>query len=317
MSPKGGPDYGLHTSGLGSRTPIRFGSTLTNSVKRIMPEVAKVEEGNNDEYIYFLYRQKLSGRKFFGFSMFQAARRKGAFTVEVGLGMRKTYPYYWSRMRPDYSTDGVRERLGMISEFRDRWWTYASAEELERHIDSILHAYLSTGIQSLYRNHSARLEREVAKWQTKMDYFRSELEIADNPKNFLLTLPNITDIHEYVRKQLRLGVFERYFPHFLRAEMRSPQFIILQACIMSEIIEEPETATEAVQEPENMDYKDDLIALLTGRLPQEPMAVEDEREAYLRYAYFKSMSVMESIIGLEKEREELEKAIREQERKQS
>jgi hypothetical protein len=174
-------------------------------------------------------------------------------------------------------------------------------------MDSILHAYLSTGVQSLYRNHSSRMEKEVFEWQSRVDHFRGCLEEAANPKEFLLSLPNITDIHEYIRKQLRLGIFERFFPHFLRAEMRTPQFIILQACLMSDIVERPETAVRAVEENKGIDYKDDLIALLTGRIPQEQFQNDDEREAFLRYSYFKSMSVMESVIGLEKEREEVEK----------
>lgn len=308
MAEAQGEGYGGRLAGLGSRTPIRFGTILERAFKRIMPEMSRMEEGDNDQYIYFLFKRRIQGSRFYGFSLFQAARRKGSFTVEVGMGMRQKYPYYWASAKPDYSIDGVRERLGIISDYKDRWWKYTSLEELERHIDSVLHAYLSTGIQSLYRNHAARLEREVNEWQGRADYYRSQLEEVSNPKEFLLSLPNITDIHEYIRKQLRLGVFERFFPHFLRAEMRAPQFVILQACLMSDIIERPETANRAIEEGKLMDYQDDLISLLTGRLPQEIYQTDDEREAYLRFSYFKSMSVMETIVGMEKEREEYEKA---------
>lgn len=299
--------YGFLGIPMGTRTPISFGTILNRTMRKIIPGMKKIKEGSSEEYLYYLYRKGL-GKGWYGFALFQAARRKGAFTVEVAFGRRKVYPSYWVGAKPDYSIDAVRERAKVLTSNKDEWWTYSNVAELENALESAIRGSVGEGISTLYDNQADRLSENVEKWKKRIDELREKMKGREEskPVEIFPDLPNVEDTYEYIKDQLRLRTFEKLYPPYIRNQMGEREFIILQSCLMSDIIELPETPENALIEERSVDYVDDIIPLVSSVMPRESYIIptEDEREAYLRYSYFLSLSILESILGIEKEQEE-------------
>jgi len=288
---------------MGTRTPISFGSILQNIARKKIHDIEIVDEGNNENFLYYLFRQNL-GKGWYGFAMFQAARRRGAFNVEVGFSKRKAYPTYWADVTPDYSIDGVRQRLQLLFGLPDTGWTYSSVNALEVLLSDILSEQVRSGLYKILESHQPRLESLTDRWLKRWETYNNEISDLINRKTteILTSMKELAESYNYILEQNRHRVYETLFPPFLRTEMRKKKFLLMQACIMSEIASQDKLASIAVS-LKNPEYRDDIIPALSGRAPWSGFLTlpEDEKEALLKYSYIKSLAVMEFLIGYSRE----------------
>ncbi len=300
--------YSLGYGGMGrpvaTRTPISFGGILDKVMGKIIPDMKRIKEGNNEQYLFYLYYKNL-GKGWNGFAMFQAARRRGAFIVEVAVGKRMAYPSYWADAIPDYSIDGVRDRLAHLVEGEDKWWLYSSAHELENTLETVIRGSLGEGIHALYESHIDRIDALTQRWIPKAQSIREKVRknLSKSPVEVFPDLSKIEEAYKYVRNQVRLRTFEKLFPPFIREIMRGKEFMMVQSALMSEILNMPDVSQKATQEEEIPPYQDDIIEAINGVAPrsQYMVPVDSEEEALFRYAYFLSLSILESTIGMEEE----------------
>lgn len=295
--------------GMGTRTPISFGTVLDQQVQKNMYDMTRVDAGSNAAYLYYLYRRPM-GKGWFGFTLFQAARTRGEFNVEVGFGKRKVFPAYYSTYTPDYAIDGVRERLHLVLDSQtidDEWWTYNSIHSLTVTLESVIRGMISGGMQNLVEKSRTKLIDRMKKWNEIVPGLQEQvgpMEV-DAPDVKLPDDDNVLKCFNYIKAPGRSRKYGKLFPYFIRNLDMSDNFKVLHALVMKEILSDGKELEAAIN-GEVPKYEGDLLAILCGRRPWSNMLElpEDEEEAKMLYSYLKAYSVLESVLGREREQPE-------------
>jgi len=290
--------------GVATRTPINFGNILSARVKKQIYGFKRILAKSTENYLIYIFRKWL-GKGWWGYTFFQGAKRHGKFTVEVGISKRKTYPYYWASAKPDYSVDSLRERLGMLHFMEDKWWNYSSVAELENVLANVLSNYVGSGINSLMEQKRETLDKEFEEYYREVRSIRRRIKGREESDPSLI-FPSSTDIgkiYEFIVKNSSLKSYYRLYDSVFQYRMGSSKFMIIQSKLMSDIINRTDIRYLALTSEKPLNYKDDLIFYILDRIPREKYVrpTEDEEEQIMLYGYFKSLSVMESVIGFETE----------------
>ncbi|MCD4783575.1 MAG: hypothetical protein K8T10_07065 [Candidatus Eremiobacteraeota bacterium] len=290
--------------GVATRTPIDFGNILSKKVKKQISGFKRILAHSAENYLIHIFRKWL-GKGWWGYALFQGAKRHGKFTVEVGISRRKTYPYCWASAKPDYSVDSVRERLGMIHFMEDKWWNYTSVNELKDILDDILTNFVGSGIHILMEQKRESLIEKFEEYHRQVRSIRRRIEGHDklDPSLIFPSSPDIGKIHEFILKHSNIKSYYRLYDKEFQYRMGAPRFIVIQSRLMSDIINRPDIRYLVLTERKSLNYKDDIIYDVLGKIPREKYMrpTENEDERIMMYGYFKSLSVLESVIGFEAE----------------
>ncbi|MCE1245247.1 MAG: hypothetical protein LWY06_01240 [Firmicutes bacterium] len=285
--------------GVGSRTPISFGSILGEIMRKFLPDYENIFKESTDDYFIYVYRKWL-GKGWWGFVMMQSARRRGFFNAEVGISNRKTYPYSLASWKPELAVDAVRERIGLLSYSEDKGWTYRSERELEVSLEEVIRNHVGGGVNTLMENSREKLEVEYNRCRKMVSDCRRALKRYEGktPEEIFPEITGIKKIAEYVGEHARLESYERMQDPFIKAKLQEKEFMMLQCYLMGDIMDRPETRTNALSGELSLSYTDDQIAKILQRAPQQMyMAPLDTDEEYiLRYAYLKSLMGLESVL---------------------
>jgi hypothetical protein len=285
--------------GVGSRTPVSFGTIMNATMSRFLTDYESIFKETTDDYFVYVFRKWL-GKGWWGFVLMQSARRKGFFNAEVGIGLRKSYPYCLASTKPELMIDSIRERLGMISFKEDRGWTYRSERELEVALEEVVRNHVGGGVNTLMEDNREKLEVESNRCRKLVADARRI--VKNNPgKTAEEIFPEITGIKkiaDYITEQARLETYERMQDSYIKAKYQEPEFMILQAYLMGDLTDRPETKFNALSGDLSMSYNDDQIVRVLQRAPQQMyMTPLDNDEDYImRFAYLKSLFAMEAVL---------------------
>ena len=296
--------------GVGSRTPISFISVLDESLNRYTSDFQKVKRLVTDEYLIYIYRKWL-GKGWYCFVMFQSARKRGSFNVEIGIAKRKELPYFWHTSLPDYSCDAVRERLAVIMEQDEDFYRYGSERELGIVIKNLLTNFIGSGIHEILDERRDKIEVSLTVNGKVLKAVREKLKETEerDPVKLFPDAFKIKECYDYFKENIKSRTFFRFYPHEFIVNFANEEFILAAARIMSEIMSAPTIKEEAARVNKNPhEYLDDLTYWLTGRVPPETYTepLEDVDEQVIQYCYVKAISTLESLLGIEKELKERE-----------
>lgn len=290
--------------GVATRTPINFGKILSAKVEKQIYGFKRILAQSTDNYLIYIFRKWL-GKGWWGYTLFQGAKRHGKFTVEVGISKRKSYPYYWASAKPDYSVDSVRERLGILHFMEDKWWNYTSVAELKDILNDVLANFVGTGIHMLMEQKRESLEEKFEEFYRQVRSIRRRIEghKESDPSLIFPSSSDIGKIHEFILKHSKTKSHYRLYDKDFQFRMGALRFIVIQSRLMSDIVNRSDIRYLALTREKPLNYKDDIIYNVLDRVPREKYVrpLENEDEQIMMYGYFKSLSVMESVIGFETE----------------
>lgn len=293
--------------GVASRTPISFGSILRRVVHKITPDFKEEFNTIADDYLLNIYKRPL-GRDWSSFLMFQGARRRGQFTVEIGIGRRKEFPYFLNHYKPDHSVDSIRERLAVLVFVEDKWWTYNSERDLESQLETVMMSHVGSGLQTLVEQRWKSMEVELEHFQQRIQEIINQTA-EKRSMDSLVVFTDTEDIKEtmdFIMLQNKYRSYHKMFSGEIQARMENPKFMLVHSKLMSDIINRPDIRYHALSKGTGTEYRDDQIYFVSGRISQQSYSFnfETEKEQILTYGYLKSLSALESIIGIEKEKKE-------------
>jgi len=289
---KGG-SFGRATSapGVASRTPISFIEILDDNMLRILSDFEKIRRVATNDYLNYLYRKWL-GKGWYSFVFFQGARSRGRFIAEIGVSRRKSIPYFWNSMLPDYSVDAVRERLPLIMEMENDFFTYKSERDLKVQIKDLLTDFVGSGIHTILdeRRDKAEVELNLKLKLVNSTIKKIEEQKEEDPIKLFPDAFKINEIFEYAKKHFDLRSYFRLFPKELQRMTIDPKFQTIFSRVMSEIVSQPRINEFATaKNKKSLDFLDDQIYWLTGRIPVERVLdpLEDLDEQVMNYGYIK------------------------------
>lgn len=292
--------------GVGSQTPISFISILDNNIQKIVSDYQKVRRFVNDDYLVYIYR-KWIGKDWYSFMLFQGARKRGRFSVEVGIGRRPDYPYFWDSALPDYSCDSVRERLAVSMEMKEDFYTYNSERDLESQLHKLLTNFIGSAVHQMLEERRDKVEVGLTMYSKVLDHARERMKETEerDPEKLFPDAFKIRECYDYYKKAIENRSYLGLFPREFIVNFADEEFILSAALIMSEMLNKPTVKDRALVKCKNpREYEDDLTYWLTGRVPPESYyePLEDEDEQVKLYCYVKSVSMIEGLLGIESEK---------------
>lgn len=289
--------------GVGSRTPISFITILDENIERTVSDYKKIRRFVTDDYLVYIYR-KWIGKGWYSFMLFQGARKRGRFNVEVGISKRSEYPYFWDTALPDFSCDSVRERLSVSMEMKEDFFSYTSERDLQSLLHKLLTNFVGSGIHQMLEERRDKVEVGLTIYSKILNQARERMKETEerDPEKLFPDAFKIRECYDYVKKAIENRSYFRLFPREFIVNFANEEFILTASLIMSDLLNQPTIKDSALVKCKNpREYEDDLTYWLSGRVPPESFyePLEDDEEQVKLYCYVKSVSMMEGLLGIE------------------
>ena len=292
----GAPAIGL---GLGTRTPIRFGSALEKAVRKNMKDYQLFQQFTSPNYLLYVYTRPI-GERFICFVLFQGARFQGKLTSEIGISRRLKYPYFPAVLQPFMAVDGTRDRIGnLMFQGDDKWWEYSNQQALEAILNDLTGEMLGRAIYILMDSYASKLDSEINSWERfYTDWMEEDEKAGVSPLGS--RYPNLQDeaaVTEFVKASMERGTYDRWMglknkQKILDDPRRLHCFIYMVGRLMQ--LDKLDRIISA--EPKATNYSDDEIVVLTGRAPDYTF-FRDNKDIEARrnfYCFVKSVEIVEA-----------------------
>lgn len=282
--------------GLGTRTPIRFGSAAEKVARHVLPSWERLVALDSDRYLLYMFRRPVI-KEWIGTILIQGARRAGKLTAELAISRRPVYPVHYGRVRPFLGVDGVRERVAVLHNQEDLWWDYRTQETLEDRLKEIMQEVNSRGFYHMDDMYGPMLRREIDRARTLLgQWLEQEPRYADRPLGS--RYPDLMmerQAYEYIDTHTMYDSYNRILGP-LRQRYADPRWTSCQTYLMATLME-----MSNLEELEEFFVKlptvvDDEIHVIGDRVPvymylKPPESFEDRVRMY---AYFKSLNICEA-----------------------
>jgi hypothetical protein len=281
--------------GLATRTPIRFGFAVEVSFLHYQTSYVQVKSLASDNYLLYLYRGRL-GEEWYSFILIQGARFSGKFTVELGISARENFPYPYAARAPFIGVDGLRERLGVMLDNNDTWWSYRSQEQLQNTLQDVLRELVSRGFYLLLDTYQPMLRKEINLGRAMYEeWLAHEKKIRKKTLgNRFKDLPREQDAFEHINSSVNYGIYDKILGP-LKVRYKDLHWFSFHSYILAKLMEadHPEMMAKGIS---RLQIQDDEIGSLIGRMPLDsylrlPDAGEERVKQYL---FLKSLAMAEA-----------------------
>lgn len=286
---------------MSTRTSIRIGSLLDNSMKLRFPGYERVLEEYTNQYLLFCYRKKVHDH-YHATVLFQAGKTFGGLTCEVGISRTEDFPYYRFYDEPRLGVHGFRARTLHVLKGQSVTTTrqYTGPDSLMGVIIDLVSEALASG-KSLIEMGIPRISEQYAIWQPLYaDWVEAEKNHSENPDRRYPGLVGETVARRILHSCLRDGKFDGFLgPN--KFKYRQPEFLNCHVYLLARalaFVEPPENLTQMTldpgQDPEKILF--DGISALTGRMVQDEAFELSPRiiDRVPEWAFLRSFAALEA-----------------------
>ncbi|MCD6309765.1 MAG: hypothetical protein J7M18_03560 [Candidatus Eremiobacteraeota bacterium] len=285
--------------GLGTRTPIRFGTALEKAVRHNMQDYRLFHQFTSPNYLLYAYTRPV-GEKWLCFVLFQGARFQGRLTTEIGISRRPVYPYFPAVLLPFMAVDGTRDRIGnLMFQGEDKWWEYNSQDALNGILESITGEMLSRALYILMDSYAQKLESEISSWNRFYNEWLEEEEKA-GVKPLGKRYSNLQDeeaIAEFVKTSLERRIYDRWMGFKIKQKLLDdPRRLNCMVYMTARLMQMDALERIISVEPRIPNYTDDEIVVLTGRAPDFNFFLDNQDPESRRnfYCFVKAVEIVEA-----------------------
>ena len=289
---------------MSTRTSIRIGSLVDNSMKQKLPGYERVLEEYTNQYLLFAYRKPVFGH-YFATVLFQAAKAFGGLTCEVGLSRTQEYPYYRYYDQPALGVGGFRARTQHILKNVEATTTrlYTGPESLISNIIELVSEAITSG-NKLIEEAIPRIAEQYQLWQPLYaEWQEADKDAQPDPAgNKYPKLVGEKVSREILHNCLRSGRFDSFLGS-KKFRYSQPDFLNCHVYLLAKALAfveppDPEEMKEIVldpdQDPDRIIF--DPIGALSGRMEQ-PEAIELSSKMKHRlpeWAFLRSFAALEA-----------------------
>lgn len=289
---------------MSTRTSIRIGSLVDNSMKQKLPGYERVLEEYTNQYLLFAYRKPVFGH-YFATVLFQASKAFGGVTCEVGLSRTEEYPYYRYYDQPALGVGGFRARTQHILKNTEVTTTrlYTGPESLLSCIIELVSEAITAG-NKLIEEAIPRIAEQYQLWQPLYAEWQEAEKSAQasGAGNRYPRLIGENVAREILHNCLQSGRFDSFLGS-KKFRYAQPDFLNCHVYLLAKALAfvdppEPEEMKEIVldpdQDPDRIIF--DPIGALSGRMEQ-PEAIELSKKIKSRlpeWAFLRSFAALEA-----------------------
>ncbi len=293
---------------MGTRTSIRIGSLLDNSMKLRFPGYERVLEEYTNQFLLFCYRKKIH-QHYYSSVLFQASKTFGGLTCEVAISRTEDFPYYRFFDQPSLGIHGFRARTLHLLKGTEVTTTrqYTGPDSLMGVIIDLVGEALSSS-KKLTEDGIPRIAEQYALWQPIYDdWVEAEKNASDNPDRRYKGLLGEAAARRILHRCLRQGKFDSFLgPN--KFKYRQPEFLNCHVYLLARALafvdppypDEFQALTlDPSQDPEKIVF--DGISALNGRLAQDEAVEPSSRmlDRYPEWAFLRSFAALEAFFEQE------------------